>query len=151
MAAPCVIRKAEPRDIDSIQQIYAWYVQHSIATFEEAAPDGPEMLARFQAITTAGYPYIVAERHDGDGGGGGGGEIIGYAYVSTYRPRSAYLFTVEDAIYLRQGMASQGVGSRLLGELVRQCEAAGTWRQMLAVVGNSSNTASIAVHRKAGF
>ncbi|HLU03985.1 MAG TPA: GNAT family N-acetyltransferase [Advenella sp.] len=137
----CRIRPATAQDMSAIAQIYAWHVLHGIATFEETVPDREQMLERFIHITTQGYPYIVAEKD---------GEIIGYAYASSFRPRVAYRYTVENAIYLRHDLGRMGTGSRLLAELIRQCEA-GPWRQMIAVIGNSANAASIGVHRKAGF
>lgn len=141
MIDSCLVRPATAHDISSIQQIYAWHVSHGIATFEEVVPDCDQMYERFLNITTQGYPYIVAEKD---------GEIVGYAYVSSFRPRIAYRYTVENAIYLRHDLGRMGVGSLLLNELIRLCEA-GPWRQMIAVIGNSANTASIGVHRKAGF
>ncbi len=137
----CRVRPATAQDITAIAQIYAWHVLHGIATFEEIVPDLEQMLERFVHITTQGYPYIVAEKD---------GEIIGYAYASSFRPRVAYRYTVENAIYLRHDLGRMGAGSQLLAELIRLCEA-GPWRQMIAVIGNSANAASIAVHRKAGF
>jgi len=125
----------------AIEQIYAWHVLHGIATFEETVPDLDQMRERFHHIITQGYPYIVAEQQ---------GEILGYAYVSSFRPRVAYRYTVENAIYLRHDLGRRGTGSLLLAELIRLCEA-GPWRQMIAVIGNSGNLASIGVHRKAGF
>ena len=141
MTDSCRVRPATDQDITAITQIYAWHVLNGIATFEESVPDCAQMLERLTHITGQGYPYIVAEQH---------GQIIGYAYVSSFRPRVAYRYTVENAIYLRHDLGRQGAGSRLLAELIRLCEA-GPWRQMIAVIGNSANAGSIAVHRKAGF
>jgi len=135
------VRPATAQDMSAVAQIYAWHVLHGIATFEETVPDQAQMLERFVQITTQGYPYIVAEKE---------GEIIGYAYASSFRPRIAYRYTVENAIYLRHDMGRMGAGSELLAELIRLCEA-GPWRQMIAVIGNSANVGSIGVHRKAGF
>ncbi len=137
----CSIRNATANDMVAIQRIYAWHVQHGIATFEEEVPDVQEMRQRFNLLVAQGYPYIVAERQ---------GEVIGYAYASSFRPRIAYRYTVENAIYLRHDLGRQGTGSQLLAALIALCEA-GPWRQMIAVIGNSANAGSIAVHRKAGF
>ena len=137
----CSIRNATANDMAAIQHIYAWHVEHGIATFEEVVPDEQEMRERFEHLTVQGYPYIVAERQ---------GEVIGYAYASSFRPRIAYRYTVENAIYLRHDLGRQGVGSQLLDALIVLCEA-GPWRQMIAVIGNSANAGSISVHRKAGF
>ena len=100
-----------------------------------------EMIARQEAAHRAGYPYLVAVRD---------GEVLGYAYASAYRPRRAYRFTVEDSVYVRDGLVGGGIGSALLAALIARCEA-GPWRQMIAVIGNSGNAASIALHRRFGF
>ena len=99
------------------------------------------MLGRRVAVLDLGLPYLVAER---------AGEILGYSYATFYRPRPAYRHTVEDSVYLAEGLGGQGIGAALLSELIRRCES-GPWRQMLAVIGNSANAGSIGLHRKLGF
>jgi len=135
------IRDAGPPDVPAIQAIYAHHVMTGLASFEEEAPTVATMLARLEAAWAAGYPYLVAERD---------GAVLGYAYASAYRPRRAYRFTVEDSVYVRDGLAGQGIGSALLAALIARCEA-GPWRQMIAVIGNSGNAGSIALHRRFGF
>lgn len=88
-----------------------------------------------------GLPYLVAEE---------AGVLLGYGYCSLYRTRSAYRYTLEDSIYIRQGMQGKGTGKALLGELVRTCEAL-NYRQMVAVIGDSANAASISLHASLGF
>ena len=61
-----------------------------------------------------------------------------------------YRFTVEDSIYLAPESQQRGIGTGLLRELIAQSEAHG-YRQMIAVIGDSANTGSIAVHMRAGF
>ena len=78
------------------------------------------------------------------------GEAVGFAYAAVYRPRPAYRFTIEDSVYVAEGQRGLGIGSALLGELIAACER-GPWRQMLAVVGDSGNVGSIALHRRFGF
>jgi phosphinothricin acetyltransferase len=136
-----VIRDAAHGDFDTITRIYAHYVLHALATFEEVAPGSDEMRARHRAVTQAGLPYLVAER---------GGEVIGYAYASAYRPRSAYRHTIDDSVYIADGLAGGGVGRALLAALIERCEA-GPWKQLIAVIGNSGNAASIALHERLGF
>ena len=75
---------------------------------------------------------------------------MGFAYAAAYRPRPAYRYTIEDLVYVADGMRGHGIGSALLGELIVCCER-GPWRQMLAVVGDSANAGSIALHRRFGF
>ncbi|HEY0233718.1 MAG TPA: GNAT family N-acetyltransferase [Afipia sp.] len=135
------IRPATPADIPAITDIYAIEVREKTATFELTPPDSAEMLRRFSDISGKGFPYLVAEQ---------GGVIAGYAYAAPYRARPAYRFTVENSIYLARAYLRQGIGSALLSELIAQSHERG-YRQMIAVIGDSANAASIALHARAGF
>ena len=135
------IRPATAADIPAITTIYAFEVREKTASFELTAPDEAEMMRRFTAISGGGFPYLVAEA---------GGRIAGYAYAGPYRPRPAYRYTVENSVYLDPAFYRRGIGSALLRELIAQCTAHG-YRQMIAVIGDSANAASIGLHRRAGF
>lgn len=135
------IRDAIHGDIAVIQRIYAHYVLSGTATFEEVPPSPEEMAGRREAVLQAGLAYLVAEVD---------GRVAGYAYATAYRPRPAYRYTVEDSVYVEAGMGGRGIGSALLRELIARCEK-GPWRQMIAVIGDSANAGSIALHRKQGF
>lgn len=136
-----LVRAASKADMSAVRDIYAHYVLHSLATFEETPPTLEDMLLRRRASVDLGLPYLVAEAR---------GEILGFAYAALYRTRPAYRFTIEDSVYVADGLGGQGIGSALLGELVAACER-GPWRQMVAVVGDSANAASIALHQRFGF
>src|ERR1700728_4104211 len=136
-----VVRAASELDMAAVRGIYSHYVLHSLATFEEIQPTLDEMLARRQASAESNLPYLVAQA---------GREILGFAYAAAYRPRPAYRFTIEDSVYVAEGFGGRGIGSALLGELIARCER-GPWRQMLAIVGDSANSGSIALHRRFGF
>jgi len=141
VAAPHV-RDAADADLPAIQAIYAHHVLHGLASFEEMPPGVDELRTRHAAVRAAGLPYLVAEVD---------GVVAGYAYATLYRPRSAYRHTVEDSVYVAQGMAGQGVGAALLAALIARCEA-GPWRQMLATIGQGDgNAGSIALHARMGF
>ena len=92
-------------------------------------------------MTGRGLPYLVAEDK---------GELLGYGYCALYRARSAYRFTLEDSIYVKHGQQGKGIGRALLAELIVRCEAL-NYRQLIAVIGDSGNAASIAVHASLGF
>ena len=96
-------------------------------------PTRAEMARRRDDVLAKGLPWLVAER---------GGQVLGYAYANHFRPRRAYRFCLEDSIYLDPAAQGQGVGRVLLAELLAQCEARGA-RQMLAVIGDTANAASI--------
>lgn len=140
-STPVRIRDASPGDIPAIQAIYAHHVLRGLASFEEVPPSVDEIRTRFEAVRAGGKPYIVAELD---------GVVAGYGYASAYRARHAYRFTLENSIYIDERQRGRGVGTALLEALIARCRA-GPWRQMVAVIGDSANAASIGVHRKAGF
>lgn len=135
------IRDATEADMAAVRTIYSHHVLTGLASFEETVPSVDEMLARRAAVLQLGLPYLVAEA---------GGAIVGYSYATAYRPRPAYRFTVEDSVYVADGLGGRGIGSALLSELIARCEA-GPWRQMLAIIGDSGNAASLGLHRRLGF
>jgi L-amino acid N-acyltransferase YncA len=136
-----LIRPSTEDDVPSITQIYAQAVLHGTGTFELEPPDAAEMARRRADVLGKNLPWLVAERE---------GQVLGYAYASHFRPRLAYRFCLEDSIYLAPDAQGQGVGRALLAELIAQCEARGA-RQMLAVIGDSANAASVGLHRACGF
>jgi L-amino acid N-acyltransferase YncA len=135
------IRPARPADIPAITRIYAHAVKHGTASFELEPPDEAEMARRQRTLLDSGYPYIVAEID---------GALVGYAYAGPFRPRPAYRFSVEDSIYIDPNAQRRGVGRVLLEHLIEECERRG-FRQMIAVIGDSAQTASIELHRALGF
>jgi len=135
------IRAATSADLAAITAIYDQAVRFGTATFELTPPDLAEMTRRFAALSGAGFPYLVAVLD---------GAVAGYAYAGPYRPRPAYRFTVENSVYLDPDTHRRGIGTRLLRALVGQCEACG-YRQMIAVIGDSGNAGSIALHARLGF
>jgi phosphinothricin acetyltransferase len=141
-AATFSIRPAAEADIEAVQRIYAHHVLTGLASFEETPPDAAELTRRWRAIVDAGLPYLCAVGADG--------ALVGYAYAGPYRPRSAYRFTVEDSVYVAPGASGRGIGRSLLRQLIDICAGLGK-RQMIAVIGDSGNTASIALHRACGF
>lgn len=136
------VRDAWQSDLPAVTRIYAHWVRHGLASFELDPPDSAEMTRRFAAICEAGYPYLVAEDR--------AGATLGYAYAGPYRTRPAYRFTVEDSVYVAPDTARRGIGRVLLTALLGRLEA-GPWRQVVAVIGDSGNAASIGLHRACGF
>jgi len=135
------IRPAEPADIPSITRIYAHAVNYGTASFELEPPDEDEMARRMQALLTGNYPYFVATEN---------GDVLGYAYAGPYRARPAYRWTVEDSVYIDPQAQGRGIGRSLLHALIEQATAR-SFCQMIAVIGDSGQQASIALHEAAGF
>ncbi|HSD43726.1 MAG TPA: GNAT family N-acetyltransferase [Burkholderiales bacterium] len=139
--ASIVLRAAEPRDAPRIAAIYAHHVLTGLASFETEPPDDAEIRRRLAGVRARGLPYLVAEA---------GGGVVGYAYAAPYRARPAYRYTLEDSVYVDRDSAGRGVGRRLLERLVAECAACGC-RQLVAVIGDSANRPSIALHAACGF
>jgi L-amino acid N-acyltransferase YncA len=139
--AAITVRDATNADMAAIQRIYSHHVLHGTASFEEVAPSVAEMCARRESVLELGLPYLAAEL---------GGDIVGYSYATRYRSRAAYRYTLEDTVYVAHGLNGKGIGATLLSCLISLCEA-GPWRQMVAVIGDSGNAGSIALHRSMGF
>jgi phosphinothricin acetyltransferase len=135
------IRSAEPADIPAITRIYEHAVRFGTASFEIDPPDETEMARRYEALRSGRYPFLIAEL---------GNSICGYAYAGPYRTRPAYRWSVEDSIYIAPQFQRQGLGSALLERLILDAQRLG-FRQMIAVIGDSANTASVELHRAHGF
>lgn len=136
-----LIRPAAAADLSVIAEIYGHHVLHGTASFETEPPTLEEMAWRHAAVTSHGLPYLIAEMEGG---------VVGFAYAGPYRPRPAYRFTVEDSVYIRHDRAGKGIGRSLLNEVLELCEQAGS-KQMIAIIGDSENAASIRLHQSAGF
>jgi phosphinothricin acetyltransferase len=138
---PCLIRDSQQADVAAISAIYAHHVRHGSASFEEEPPAREEIARRRADVLARGLPYLVAAIDD---------EVVGYAYASPYRARSAYRFSIENSVYVDHRRHRAGIGRALLTALIARCEA-GAWRQMIAVIGDSANAGSIGLHRALGF
>jgi L-amino acid N-acyltransferase YncA len=136
------IRPATIDDATAIQAIYAHHVLNGTGTFEIEPPDLGDIQARMEKVAARSWPWLVSLD--------GHGVLTGYAYAGPFRERAAYDATVEDSIYLAADAVGQGIGRALLVALIEACKVAGA-RQMLAVIGDSDNHASIGLHRALGF
>jgi len=136
-----IIRPYTDADLAAVTAIYADSVLNGTGTFELDVPSSDEMRSRLAAPASLGLPVLVADIE---------GQVAGYAYAGPYRLRAAYRFMVEDSIYVSETFRGRGVGKALLDALLGACEALGM-RQMVAVIGDSDNAGSIALHAAAGF
>jgi L-amino acid N-acyltransferase YncA len=141
VSAGARVRAATAEDTPALAEIYGHHVLTGAATFELEPPDAAEMERRRAGIVELGLPYLVAEAD---------GVVAGYAYASRFRPRIGYRFTLEDSVYIRREAMGRGLGRLLLGRLIEECEALGA-RQMVAVIGDSANEASLRMHEHFGF
>ena len=140
-APPYRLRAAVPRDAAALAALYGHHVLTHTATFELVPPTADEMATRLAAVRALGLPWQVAESDDG---------LLGYAFLGSYRARPAYRHTAEDSVYVAAGAAGRGIGRALLTDCLQRAPAAGV-REVIAVIGDSANVASIELHRRLGF
>ncbi|MBM9468451.1 GNAT family N-acetyltransferase [Nakamurella leprariae] len=144
-----VVRPATVADAERLSEIHRPYVLETTITFDEQPWPPSHWAGRIEAITADGWPFLVVE--DGPVGGvGGDRRVVGFAYVSAFRPKAAYRHTVEDTIYLDGASTGRGLGRLLLDALLEQAAAAGA-RQVIAVISDPGAESSIRLHRRAGF
>jgi L-amino acid N-acyltransferase YncA len=142
VSAPGVtIRPTTSDDLDAIAEIYAHHVSTGVATFELDAPDVPELRRRFDAVKADGLPFLTATFD---------GEVAGYAYCTPWKTRPAYRHTVEDSVYLAPHAVGRGIGGRLLDRILDDCARTGI-REVIAVIVDTDDEASLALHRSRGF
>lgn len=140
---PFALRGATEGDVAAIAGLYEHYVRTSLATFDLVPPTLEEMARRRSDMLAVGLPFLVAVDRSGE-------TLLGFAYAGYFRPRPAYRFTVEDSIYVAPAVTRRGIGRALLARLIDEATAAGL-RQMIAMIGDSANAASIGLHEQAGF
>lgn len=136
-----IVRDARPDDAEALAAIYGHHVLHGFGTFEEVPPDAAEIEQRRLNIAGRGLPYLVAEED---------GKVLGFAYAAPFRLRAAYRYTVEDSVYIAPDAIGKGVGRTVLSAVLKACEDMGL-RQVIAVIGDSGNAASIGLHTALGF
>jgi len=142
--ASIIVRPCFQQDLETVQLIYAHHVLTGTGTFEIEPPSLPTMTDRWSAVVSRGWPYVVASPQSDLS------RVLGFAYASQFRDRPAYKYCFEVSIYTAPTGMRQGVGARMLAELVallRSDEA----REALAFIGDSHNAASIGLHAKLGF
>jgi phosphinothricin acetyltransferase len=135
------VREVTDADVPEVQAIYAHHVLTGTGTFEEQPPSVEDMRQRVAEVVARGGAWLVATDATG---------VLGYAYFTQFRDRSAYRYCVEDSVYVREDVRGQGVGKALIVRLIEYATARGM-RQMIAVIGDSDNAGSIGMHASLGF
>lgn len=135
------VRDAVAGDFPAIAAIYARHVRCGTSSFEIEPPAAETLIERWRGVLADGLPYLIADS---------GGAVAGFAYATLYRRRRAYRFALEHSIYVRHDATRRGIGGLLIEALIERCAALG-YRQMIAVIGDSDNAASIGFHRRHGF
>jgi phosphinothricin acetyltransferase len=137
-----VFRPVTDGDSAAVLDIYNHYISTSNVTFDLDVWTADDMAHKIETVAALGMPFIVAERE---------GELVGYAYLSTFREKAAYDTTMENTLYLHESARGSGIGATMLDELCRLGAIAGV-REVIAVIANTPDAVpSIRLHDKAGF
>jgi L-amino acid N-acyltransferase YncA len=134
------IRKATLEDAAQIAEIYNYYIKTSHATFELETIDAAEMQSRISETFQKNYPFFVCVENE---------EIVGYAYGRYFRPRRAYMHSIEVSVYIKNGAEAKGIGTRLYEKLLHEI----LQKDFHAIIAGISlpNDASVKLHEKFGF
>jgi L-amino acid N-acyltransferase YncA len=136
-----VVRPVRPADLGQVGEIFGWYAANSVATFDEAPRTHSSWSRHADELATLGLPFLVAESGDA---------ITGYAYAGPWRRKAAYRQTAEDSVFVAPGRTGGGIGRALLTELLTACAEAGIC-QVIAVIADTGDAASVGLHRACGF
>ena len=140
-----IVRDSVEADVAAIQAIYAHHVLHGVASFELEPPDLAETRARWAKSVGAGLPFLVACPQTDPT------RVVGFAYAAPFHRRPAYAHTFEDSVYIAPGVAGRGVGAILLNGVLHELRHTQEVRQIVALIADSGDAASIALHKKLLF
>lgn len=140
MTNPILVRQAESRDAEELSKIYNYYVQNSVATFEETEVEPELMWRRILDVKTQALPWLVATQDNA---------VLGYAYASNWKARSAYRFCAEVTVYLAKEAQSMGVGTCLYSQLFKKLKDSHI--EVVIACLSLPNEASVALHEKFGM
>jgi len=134
-----MIREARQEDAPALAEIYNYYVENTVITFEEEPVLPEEMERRIRTVSSTHLWLVFQE----------GETILGYAYAGKWRERASYRHSAEATVYLRQGQGGRGLGTALYRELIRRLPEKGVH----TLIGGITlpNEASCRLHEKLGF
>lgn len=134
------IREADVLDAGSIAAIYNHYVSTSAVTFEEDELSQAEMITRIETVRSSGLPWYLATAAQ---------NVIGYAYATPWKARSAYRYSVEVTVYVAPNYFGEGIGTALYRRLIPALQQRNIHTAMAAIA--LPNDASVALHERFGF
>lgn len=138
-----IFKEATADDCQAIADIYRYYVDNTVVTFDETAPSVADWQARVETVTSVGRPFLVAvDEADGT--------VIGFGYLSSYRPKAGYAWCAEDAVYLAADRRGHGIASELLEQLVNYARLTDI-RQIVSVVPVLDDASSVRMRERLGF
>ena len=137
-----ISKRISKKDMQSALETYNYYIDNSFANFEEKKLSIRIFTALYNKLKSENLPFLIAKKNS---------EVVGIAFVNKFRNKSGYKHTFEHSIYVSPKYISQGLGSKILKELIRQCKNNNNIKNLIAVIGGSDNKSSIKIHKKNGF
>jgi phosphinothricin acetyltransferase len=137
-----IIRAAMETDLPQVVEIYNYYIQNTVVTFDLDPQKLADWIEKYRWIQGLQLPFLVAVSPSGN--------ILGFAYVAPWRQKAAFKRTVENSIYLRPAATGKRIGSKLMTELLAQSKASGV-KEIVAVISDKGAESSIAMHESFGF
>ena len=134
------IRKATPDDARGICEIYNYYIENTVVTFETEPVSEEEMSARISEIIDLDLPYYVGEVEE---------HIVGFCYIHQWNSKCAYSSTKEITIYLDKNHTGEKLGAMLYDHLFRHIDKE---RVHVLIAGICiPNEGSVKLHESFGF
>lgn len=142
--AEITIRRAKVEDSQELLSIFTYYVLHSVATYRYEPPSVDFFMSKIlRSVDDRRFPFFVAVEGD---------IVVGYAYGSEYRTLAGYQNTIEDSIFVHPEYQQRGIGKRLLGAFVDECQRLG-YRRLIAIFGSHREDlpGTFRLHESFGF
>ena len=136
------IEKISEKHLRDALKIYNYYIVNSYANFEEKKLTFNQFHNNYKNIIKNKLPYLVALSEK---------KVVGLAYLTRFREKSGYRFAFENTIYVHDQFTKQGIGFKLLNELLNISKNYKNIKLIVAVIGSIDSKGSLKLHEKLGF
>ena len=136
------IEKISEQYLRDAHKIYNYYIVNSYANFEEKKLTFNQFHNNYKNIINKKLPYLIALSEK---------KVVGLAYLSRFREKSGYRFAFENTIYVHDKYTRQGIGYKLLKELLYVSKINNNIKLIIAVIGSIDSKGSLKLHEKLGF
>ena len=136
------IEEISEKYLKDAHKIYNYYIINSYSNFEEKKLTFNQFHINYKNIITNKLPYLVALSEK---------KVVGLAYLNRFREKSGYRFAFENTIYVHEKHTRQGIGYRLLKELLKISKNHKNIKSIVAVIGSIDSKGSLKLHEKLGF
>ena len=136
------IETISKKDLRSALKIYNYYITNSYSNFEEKKLTFKDFYKNYKNIIDKKLPYLVALYDE---------KVVGIAYLNKFREKSGYRFASENTIYIHKDHVNEGVGYKILKELINSSKKNMNIKSIVAVISSIDSKGSLKIHKKLGF